>query len=179
MSISGNGRHARTAASGSGYRGIVRYVIRERLLSLFDTYTVQDDQGRPALEIRGKLSWSGEDVAFVDGAGVEQARLRRRVFALTPTFELTQGERVVARIEKEMSFFSCRFLVDGPGDYDLDIQGNFTDREYEVWRSGRLIARVSKRLGTVTDHYGIETARGEQDLLIVAAAIAIDRACHD
>ena len=51
--------------------------------------------------------------------------------------------------------------------------------KYEIYRSGRLVAQVSKALWSWTDSYGIEVAGGEDDGSILCAAIVIDQVLHD
>lgn len=40
------------------------------------------------------------------------------------------------------------------------------------------MATISKRWFSWTDSYGVEIADGEDDILILAAAVVIDLACH-
>ena len=41
-------------------------------------------------------------------------------------------------------------------------------------RQGRVVAAVSKQWVALTDTYGVETAAGEDDILILAVVLAID-----
>ena len=70
------------------------------------------------------------------------------------------------------------WLEDVPGPNDLVAEGNFLDREYAFTRHGQPVAQVSKRWFRLTDTYGIETAPGEDDVLILCAAVVIDLCCH-
>ena len=59
------------------------------------------------------------------------------------------------------------------------MKGNFVDHEYEFKRDGETVAEVSKRWLRARDTYGIAIAPGEEDALILAAAVCIDRMSHD
>ena len=69
--------------------------------------------------------------------------------------------------------------MDVPGPDDLTAEGDFADWEYVVSRGGRPVATVSKRFFALTDTYGIDVADGEDDVLILAAAVVIDQCCHE
>ena len=56
--------------------------------------------------------------------------------------------------------------------------GDFLDREYTFTRHGHRIAEVSIRWFSLTDTYGVDIADGEDDVLILAATVVIDLACH-
>ena len=83
-------------------------------------------------------------------------------------------------VTKELfSFFNCRFAVDEPGPDDLAAEGDFLDHEYVFNRAHGQVAAVSKQWFAWTDTYGVDIAEGEDDLLILAATVVIDMACHE
>jgi uncharacterized protein YxjI len=65
------------------------------------------------------------------------------------------------------------------GGPDLDVQGNILDHEYSIYERRRKIAEVSKKWLSITDTYGVEIDDGQNDILILALAIAIDMMSHD
>jgi uncharacterized protein YxjI len=64
---------------------------------------------------------------------------------------------------------------DGP---DLRVQGNIVDHEYTIERDGQRVAEVSKRWFRARDTYGVETAQGENEVLILATTAVIDTMAH-
>ena len=46
-------------------------------------------------------------------------------------------------------------------------------------RHGTRVAEVSKRWFDLGDTYGIDVAEGEDDVLILAAAVVVDQCCHE
>ena len=48
--------------------------------------------------------------------------------------------------------------------------------EYRVKRDGDVVATVAKRWIAMTEAYGVETAPGEDDVLILASVLALDLA---
>jgi hypothetical protein len=50
--------------------------------------------------------------------------------------------------------------------------------EYRFTRGGRAVATGSKQRFSWTDRYGVDIAGGEDDILMLASSVVIDRACH-
>ena len=68
-----------------------------------------------------------------------------------------------------------RYLIEVEGGGDLSAKGNVVDHEYKIERDGETVAEVSKRWFRVRDTYGIEVAPGQDDALILAITVCIDR----
>jgi uncharacterized protein YxjI len=68
-----------------------------------------------------------------------------------------------------------RFDIDIEDGEDLSAHGNVVDHEYEVKRDGDVIATVSKKWLRVRDTYGIEIREGEDEPLLLALTVAIDK----
>jgi len=66
-------------------------------------------------------------------------------------------------------------VADGP---DLEVQGNLLDYEYSIGEGRGKIAEVSKRWFRVADTYGVQVAPGQNDVLILAIAVALDTMAH-
>jgi uncharacterized protein YxjI len=67
-----------------------------------------------------------------------------------------------------------RYAIELADGRELTAKGNIVDHEYEIKRDGDKIAEISKRWFRVRETYGIEVAPGENDALILAAAVCID-----
>ena len=59
------------------------------------------------------------------------------------------------------------------------MQGNVLDHEYEIEEDGRKVAEVSKNWFRVRDTYGVEIDPGQNDILVLAVAVAIDAMTSD
>ena len=64
------------------------------------------------------------------------------------------------------------------GGSDRSAKGNIVDHGYKIERDGDTVGEVSKRWLRVRDTYGIDVAPGQDDALIVAVAVCIDRMSH-
>jgi uncharacterized protein YxjI len=157
----------------------MRYVMRQKLLSLADNFTIKDENERDAFLVKGKLFSFGDKLSFQDTEGNELVYIDQRLLNWSPTYELWKGEELLAVVKRALfSFIHHRFTVDVPGPDDLEAEGDFLDHEYAFTRGERLAATVSKRWFAWTDTYGIEIADGEDPVLILASAIVVDMVCH-
>jgi uncharacterized protein YxjI len=153
----------------------VRYVIREKFFRLTEDSVIFGEDGQPIYEVNGKLFSLHHTLVLKDLAGNELATVKKQVVSLTPKFHITRhGEEAATVHKKLISLFADRFTVDIPGPDDLHIKGSLSEHNFTIERSERLIATVSKRWVALTDTYGVETAEGEDDILILAAVLAID-----
>jgi len=158
----------------------MRYVMRQKLLSLADNFTIKNEQEQDVFLVKGKVFSFGDKLSFQDLAGNELVFIDQRLLNWSPTYELWKGEELLAVVKRELfSFIHHRFTVDVPGPNDLEAEGDFLDHEYTISRGGSVVATVSKRWFSWADTYGIEIADGEDDVLVLATAVVVDMVCHD
>jgi uncharacterized protein YxjI len=159
---------------------MARYKMRQRLLSIGEDYTIEDERGEPVYKVDGKVLRIRETFVIEDRQGNEVATIREKKLALRDSMKILRGGDTIATIRKAwISPFRDKFNVDVEGGGDLVAQGNILDHEYEIRRGSQTVAHISKRWLTIRDTYGIETAPGEDDGLILALAVAIDEMAHD
>lgn len=158
----------------------MRYVMKQKWLSLGKDFCIQDDQGQDIFFVDGRVLSLGDKLSFQDMQGNERAFISQRLLAWGPTYSIHVGGRLYATVSKKLfTLFRCRFEVDVPGPDDLEAAGDFLDHEYTFSRHGSTVASVSKRWFTWADTYGIDVSDGEDDVLILASAVVIDLVCHD
>ena len=158
----------------------MRYVMRQKLLSLADNFTIKNEQEQDVFLVKGKVFSFGDKLSFQDLAGNELVFIDQRLLNWSPTYELWKGGELLAVVKRELfSFIHHRFTVDVPGPNDLEAEGDFLDHEYTISRGGGVVATVSKRWFSWADTYGIEIADGEDYVLVLATAVVVDMVCHD
>ena len=158
----------------------MRYVMRQKLLSLADNFTIKNEQEQDVFLVKGKLFSFGDKLSFQDLAGNELVFIDQRLLNWSPTYELWKQGELLAVVKRELfSFIHHRFTVDVPGPNDLEAEGDFLDHEYMITRGGSVVATLSKRWFSWTDTYGVEVADGEDDVLLLATAVVVDMVCHD
>ena len=157
----------------------MRYIMRERILSWGDDFTIKDSEGRDAYYVDGKVFSLGHKLAFKDANGQELCRIDQKLLSLGPQYEIIRGGETVAVVKKHLfTLFRARFSVDVPGPDDLEATGNFLDHDYVFARAGREVAHASKKWVTLSDTYSIDIDEGEDAVLILASAVVIDLVSH-
>ena len=157
----------------------MRYLMREKILAVGDDYVIQDESGRPAFHVDGKVLTVRDALVLEDTAGNKLARIHKKLVSLRTTYEIHREGAPEITISKALfSPLRAKFNVSSGGD-DLEAHGNLLDHEYVFTRNGRQVASISKQWFTVRDTYGVDVQDGEDPVLILACAVAIDRMCHD
>jgi len=87
---------------------------------------------------------------------------------------LREGKLLATVTKKLLTFLHQHYTVQVEGGPAYEAEGKITNHEYEVNANGAVIAQISKQWFTVTDTYGIAVAPGQDDVLMLAAAICID-----
>lgn len=157
----------------------MRYVMKQKLFSWGDDFTIKNETGQDVFFVDGKAFSFGDKLSFQDMQKNELVFIRQKLLAWGPTYEITRKGALAAVVKKHLfTLFRCRFTVDVPGPDDLEAEGNFIDMEYTFTRGGREVAEVSKRWFSWNDTYGVDIREGEDDVLILASTVVIDMVCH-
>jgi uncharacterized protein YxjI len=153
------------------------YLIRERFFRLGEDSDVTNEQGRPVLQVDGKVLSLHDRLVLRDPAGQEVAQVHRKLVALRPTYRITVGGQQGAEVRKHLfTPFGDRLTIDVPGPDDLEMTGDLLDHEFTIRRGDQTVATVSKRWFSVRDTYAVDVVEGEDDLLILASVLALDLA---
>ncbi len=156
----------------------MKYVMKQKLFSWGDDFTIKNDNNQDTFFVDGKVFSIGKQLSFQDLQGNELAFIKQKIFAWGPTYEIHRNGSLFAVIKKEVfTLFSCKFTIDLPGPNDLEAKGDFFDHEYSFKQGKTIVATVSKQWFTLTDTYGVEIITGGDDILILACTVAIDMAC--
>lgn len=159
---------------------MTRYQMRQDLFRLGDDYTIRDESGRERYQVDGKAFTIGAKLSFQDTNGRELLWIEQKLFRWGKTFEIQRDGKTIALVRKKpLTFLKARFTIDVPGPDDLEAEGSLLDREYQFTRHGKRVAEVSKRWFQFADTYGVEIADGEDDVLLLAAAVVVDQSCHE
>jgi len=150
--------------------------MREKLLSIGDDSWIDDEAGEHVFKVNGKALRVRKTLIFEDLDGHELCKIQERKLRVKDSMEIEgpSGDKVAMVRKAMVTPLRARFDVkveDGP---DLRVQGNIVDHEYEIEADGSKIAEISKRWFRVRDTYGIEIAPGQDDIVVLAVAVAVD-----
>jgi uncharacterized protein YxjI len=157
-----------------------RYRMREKIFAIGDDFWIDTDDERHAFKVNGKALRIRSTFVLENAAGDELYKLQERKLRVRDTMALEHDGQTVATIRKALvSPLRHRFAIELGDGRELSAKGNIVDHEYEIERDGRKVAEISRRWFRVRDTYGIEVAPGEDDALVLAAAICIDEMARD
>jgi uncharacterized protein YxjI len=161
-------------------REATRYQMRQRMLSIGDDYTIENDRGERVFKLDGKALRIRKTILFKDMDGRELCKIQERMLHIRDSMEIEgpDGGRLAMVHKALITPLRERWVVSVEGGPDLHAQGNFVDHEYTIERDGAKVAEVSKRWFRVRDTYGVEVAPGENDVLILAVTAVIDTMAH-
>jgi uncharacterized protein YxjI len=117
---------------------------------------------------------------FENRSGQVLCCIQEKMMRVRDTMDIEDGSgRTVASVKKAMiTPLRERYTLNIEGGPDIDIQGNLVDHEYRFEQGGRKIAETSKKWFRLRDSYGVEIEPGQNDILILAATVAIDMISH-
>ena len=155
--------------------GGTRYRMREKLFAIGDDFWVDTDDDRHAFKVNGKALRIRKTFILEDPSGDELVKIQEKKLSIRDKMELERDGERLATIKKALiTPLRDRFAIELDDGAELSAKGNIVDHEYKIERDGDTIAEISKRWFRIRDTYGIEIAPGEDDALILAAAICID-----
>ncbi|HEX8618882.1 MAG TPA: LURP-one-related family protein [Thermoanaerobaculia bacterium] len=159
---------------------MARYKMRQKLISLGEDFTIEDESGTPAYDVDGKVMTLRETFELKDRQGKVVATIRGKLVSIRSKMDILRNDDVVATVSKALfAPLRDKFKVDIAGGEDIRIDGSILDHEYTLRRGDSVVGQVSKRWFTFTDTYGIDVAPGEDDALVLAIAVALDEMVHD
>ena len=158
-----------------------RYKIRQKLFSIGDDFWIENQEGKKVFKVDGKALRLRKTLIFEDMDGNKLCQIQERWLPVKETMEIEDANGKQMALVKKALITPLRDkwdvkVKDGP---DLDVQGDFLDHEYSIKHGWNKIAEVSKKWFRLTDTYGVEIDPGQNDILILAIAVAIDMMAHD
>jgi len=158
-----------------------RYKIRQKMLSIGDDFWIENQEGKNVFKVDGKALRLRETLIFEDMSGNKLCKIQERLLAFKDTMAIEDADgRQLAVIKKGLiAPLGDHWTVKVRNGPDLDVQGNILDHEYSIMERRKKIAEVSKKWLSLTDTYGVEIDSEQNDILILAVAIAIDMMSHD
>ena len=158
-----------------------RYKIRQKLFSIGDDFWIENQHGQKVFKVDGKALRLRETLIFKDMNGEKLCQIQERWLPIKETMAIDGPDGEQMAVVKKALITPLRDkwdvkVKDGP---DLDVLGNIFDLEYSIKQGRKKVAEISKKWFRLTDTYGVEIDPGQNDILILAIAVAIDMMAHD
>ena len=157
-----------------------RYKIRQNLISIGDDFWIENEAGQKIFKVDGKVLRIRKTLVFEDAKGEKLAQIQERLLAIKDTMVIEDADgKDIATVKKALiAPFRDRWDVKVKNGPDFDVQGNILDHEYTIKQGRDKVAEISKKWFRLTDTYGVEIDPGQNDILILAIAVAIDMMAH-
>ena len=157
-----------------------RYKIRQNLISIGDDFWIENAEGKKVFKVDGKVLRIRNTLVFEDAQGKKLAQIQERLLTIRDTMVIDDADgKEIAAIKKALiAPLRDRWTVKVKNGEDLDVQGSILDHEYSIKQGRTKVAEVSKKWFSFTDTYGVEIDPGQNDILILAVAVAIDIMAH-
>ena len=158
-----------------------RYKIRQKMFSIGDDFWIENHEGQRVFKVDGKVLRLRKTLIFEDLKGKKLCQIQERWLPIRETMAIDgpEGEQMAVVKKALIAPLRDRWSVNVKNGPDLDVQGNILDHEYAIKQGWNKIAEVSKKWLSLTDTYGVEIEDGQNDILVLAVAIAIDMMAHD
>lgn len=156
----------------------MRFMIKQKIFSFGDNFTINDEMGNPRYQVKGKVFSFGDKLRICDIQGNELVYIEQKLFKLLPEYTIYYNGNPAARVKREFTFFKPKFNIESLiGNYTID--GNFWGMDFNVVKEGRVVAQVSKKWFAFGDTYGVDISEDEDNAFILALVIVIDQVIND
>ena len=169
-------RRAEAKQERRGGGGQIRYQMREKLVSIGDDFWIENQSGQKVYKIDGKALRVRDTLKFEDRQGNELCKIQEKKVRVKDTMKIEgPGGQTLATVKKAIiTPVRDRWTIKVEGGADLEIQGNIVDHEYRIEDGRNKVAEISRKWFRVRDTYGVEIEPGQNEILILAATVAVD-----
>ena len=158
----------------------MRYAVKEKLFSIGDDFWITDEEGDKAFLVDGKVLRLRQTLEIQDPGGHVLVTVRKKLIALHESMEIEEDGVLAATVRRALvSPLRHRSTVELADGSQLDVTGSILDKEFEITAGGEVLARISRAWFRIRATYGVEVAPGQDDVLFLAIAVALDRIQHD
>ena len=149
----------------------MKLYIKQKVFSWGDRFTVKDEMGNDKYTVEGEIFSWGKKLHVYDQAGTEVAFIKQEVWSWMPRYYVFCGDRQVAEIKKEFTFFFPKYSIEGLG---WEIDGSFMAHDYEITKAGLPIVTIRKEWMTWGDTYELDIADSRDEIVALAVVLTID-----
>ncbi len=157
----------------------MKYIIKNKILSLGGSSTVMDDYGKDLYFVKGRIISPTRYKTICTPDGTPLYRVRNKFFhILLPKVFLMDADGKRLLTIKKKSLFSFRkdfVLIPEPGvDLNISISGDLIGRHYDILDNGVPVAHVRRNFNLVKDSFWLETDFTDKAPFYIAIVIALD-----
>ena len=159
---------------------MARYAVREKIFSIGDDFWITDDDGHQVFLVDGKALSLRNTFELKDTSGQILVTVHKKLIAIRDTMEIEHDGQVLATVRKALiSPLHHRSVIDLADGSQWEAVGSILDKEFDIQAGGQPIAHISRSWFRIRDSYGVDIAPGQNDALMLAIAVCLDRMHHD
>ncbi len=152
------------------------FVLNQKLISMTGDLWIDNSNGNHAFEVDGKFLAVRRSLLLKDTSGQELYEINKSLAHVHKTFEVKQGDKVVATIQRAlMSFGGEHFTITAADGGQMKVTGNWMGREFRIQKDGADVIVASRQFFTIHDAYGIQVSPGFDAPLALAIVVALEQ----
>jgi uncharacterized protein YxjI len=155
----------------------MKYVVQEKMFAIGDDYWIEDEDGRRAFYVDGKVLRIRDTLELRDPYGGVVAVIHRKLMSLRDAMTIERdGEVLVTVRKKRLALLHEVYRADLASGEELEIRGDLVGKEFDIEYEGERLARVSRRWFSLRDAYAVDVERPDADAaMLIAVAVCVDR----
>jgi uncharacterized protein YxjI len=156
----------------------MRYLIKQKIFSFGDSFTIKDEEGNDKFVVNGKAISMGKKLKIYDMYDQELIYIEQKLIAWMPEYNIYSNGNQIARVKKSFTLFKSNFVIESSmGNYE--INGDFFAHNFNIQKNGIEVAAVDKKLMSFSDTYAVDISNDENHAFILALIIVIDEVLHN
>ncbi|SHL59730.1 LURP-one-related/scramblase family protein [Actinacidiphila paucisporea] len=154
----------------------MKYVVQEKMFAIGDDYWIEDENGRRAFYVDGKVLRIRETLELQDPSGAVVAVIHKKLVSLRDAMTIERDGDVLVTVRKKHALLHEVYRADLASGEELEIRGDLIGKEFDIEYEGERLARVSRRWFSLRDSYAIDVERDDADAaMLIAVAVCVDR----
>lgn len=154
----------------------MKFQVRERIFGFGDDFWIVDEHGNKAFFVDGKVLRLHDTLEIQDLNGNEVAKVHKKVLSIRDAMKIERDGETIATVRKNLfTPFRDKFTAELANDAEIEITGDFIDKEFVMRLDDEPIATVSRKWFRIRDTYGVDMADNADAPLILAIAVCVDR----
>jgi uncharacterized protein YxjI len=150
------------------------YLVQDRILSSGGNFWVTDEQGKQVYLVSAQTLGVSQTFDLRDSSGAFVASIRKERWTARDTMDIERDGAVIATVQPAVfSPAHHRLVINLAAGGELEATGNFLGREFEIRSGDAVLAKISRSL--IHDRYAVDVSPGQDDALMLAIAISMDR----
>lgn len=154
----------------------MKFQVRERVFGFGDDFWIVDEHGDRAFFVDGKVLRLHDTLEMKDPSGAIVATVHKKMLSIRDAMKVERDGETIATVRKALfTPFREKFTAELADGTEIEITGDFIDKEFVMRLDDEPIAAVSRKWFRIRDTYGVDMSDGADAPLILAIAVCVDR----